>query len=505
MFVGRGTRTGGGVVQPGMRRIGFHQIVGAALAAILVLAACGRGPSVPTGAGSADGEPDGAVEDGAAGDQAPAEGELAFGLQRCDHDAPRLAAEPSYYRDEPIYVGNEQPTEEVRAWAQRQPGFEDIWIDRDHNGWITVGFSEGASDRQADLEAEFSGVGVVAVAVPVSDAELQALRSEVEAALDGLPSWASGHSVSRGRVEVSVPVLDEETLARLAPFAGTALCVDGKDPADAVIDGPQPTGGEGWRLLGTDRVGQAYRTGVATHDEQYADLWAESGLEEAGLDRPEVDFETEIVIWFGAVYGSSCPIRMDDVIVDVENRVIHGLFVLPGNPTACTDDANAEAYVVAIPRQRLPEAPFDVQLDADDPPRGAPEERTTVLVDLRPAGAVATGADLEVVTLEDFDPGPDRFEPGYVIEDGYPWVLAVDLHCSVDVIGPLNAVMWRAVDPALEPGQIPDGWIGPTGDDLVEAEFLLTSDPARLTITVDGATVTYDPIPAGEEAAMTCA
>ena len=138
----------------------------------------------------------------------------------------------------------------------------------------------------------------------------------------------------------------------------------------------------------------------------------------------------------------------------------------------------------------LPEAPFAVQLDADDPPRGAPEERTTVLVDLRPAGAVADADDLEVIDPETFEPGPDLFTPGFVIEDGFPWVLMIDLLCSVDVIGPLNGVMWRAVEPALGPGEIPDGWGDPAAHDQVEAEFLLSSDPAGLTITVDGVSLT---------------
>ena len=123
-------------------------------------------------------------------------------------------------------------------------------------------------------------------------------------------------------------------------------------------------------------VYESIRTGVATTAEQYEDLWAAAGLAGQG---PAVDFETEIVVWFGAVYGSSCPIRLDDVAVDPDRRLVFGGFVKPGNPTACTDDANPEAYVVALARHRLPEAPFAVQLDAEDPPSGAPEERTTVL------------------------------------------------------------------------------------------------------------------------------
>jgi hypothetical protein len=468
---------------------------------VLLAAGCG-GDTASTAAGTSDPTRESSAgSTGATTGQGGLGGELAFGLQRCDPDAPFLTTDPASYRDEPVYVANEQPTEEVRAWAMTRPGYQDIWIDLDHNGWISVGFSEDAATRQAELETEFPGVGVVAVEVTATDSELQALRDEVEAALQGLSSWGLGHSVARGMVEVSVPVLDEETLARLAPLAGPRLCVSGIDPADAVPDGPQPTGGEGWRLLGTDRTGPGYRTGVATTPEQYADLWQEAGLAGEG---PPVDFGTEIVIWFGAVYGSGCPIRLDDVVVDTGSQLIHGHFVMPGNPAACNDDANSEAYVVAVPRDRLPEAPFAVQLDADEPPAGAPEERTTVQVDLRPAGSTAAAEDLVVEHLDGDGPSrPERFEPDLVIEDGYLRSVLIDLACPVDVIGPVNGTMWRATDSELASGP-PAAWTRDTHDGLVEAELLLTTNPAHLTVTINATTADYEPIPAAEEAAMSC-
>ena len=467
-----------------MTRFQTSKLVIMLLAMVLLAVACGQSDSSVTGAA-----------------RGGADGELAFGLQRCDPDLGFLTADPSFYRDEPIYVGNEQPVELVRDWAQRQPGYQDIWLDRDNNGWIAVAFSEDVAARQSELEAEFPGVGVVAVEVTTTEAELRALRTDVEAALQGLSSWGSSHSTPRGAVEVSVPVLDEETLARLAPFAGPTLCVSGLDPVDAVVDGPQPTEGDGWRLLGTDRTGPSYRTGVATTPEQYQQLWAEAGL---SGDLPRVDFESEIVIWFGAVYGSGCPIRMDDVTFDSEQQLVHPEFVLPGNPTGCNDDDNPEAYVVAVSRDRLPEAPFAVQLDADDPPAGAPEERTTVEVDLRSPGSAAATDDLDVnFAGEGPPPLADKFTPGYVIEDGFPWTLLLDLDCSVDIIGPLNGVSWRANDPALINGP-PQAWESAADGRLAEAEFLLTSGPPVLTITVGGETVGYEPIPASEDGDMSC-
>lgn len=321
--------------------------------------------------------------------ESAAGGELPFGLQRCPTETTFISAPEEWYRDEPVYAGNEMPVEEVRAWAAGQPGFEDIWIDREHNGWVAVAFSEGAEVRQAELEEQFPGVGVVAVPVDWTEAELVALRDQAFGAMQDAGFQVGGsHGVHTGLVEVWVGELIEERLAPLTPFAGPRLCVTGVEPEDVIRPAPQPESGEGWRLLGTDRTGSSYRTEVATTEEQYAAVWRQAGLDGAP---PTVNFDTEVVIWFGAVYGSGCEIRMDDVVFDLEQRVVHGDFVIPGVHQGCNDDANPEAYAVAVERSALPEAPFDVQLDADDPPLGAPEERTTVAEDVRSPGATIPG------------------------------------------------------------------------------------------------------------------
>jgi len=86
------------------------------------------------------------------------------GVPRCE-EVDWISAPAKRYRDSPIYVANEQPTERILAWASGQSGFEELWIDRDHLGWITVAFSSDADARQADLERLFPEVGVVAVGV----------------------------------------------------------------------------------------------------------------------------------------------------------------------------------------------------------------------------------------------------------------------------------------------------------------------------------------------------
>lgn len=86
-----------------------------------------------------------------AGDEIPSGGDLPFGLVRCPDEKVRVTAPDEYYRDEPVYVGNNPPTGDIEAWARTKPGFEGLWRDRTRNGWITLAFSEDAHVRQAEL------------------------------------------------------------------------------------------------------------------------------------------------------------------------------------------------------------------------------------------------------------------------------------------------------------------------------------------------------------------
>jgi hypothetical protein len=150
--------------------------------------------------------------------------------------------------------------------------------------------------------------------------------------------------------------------------------------------------GQGWRLPGhAQGAGEVYRTGVATTDEQLTALWRESGL---GGEAPAVDWHTEIAVWFGAVYGGGCPVRLDGVVVD--GATLHGQIVVPGSgpDSACAADARPHSFVVAVKRTLLPAGPFVVQLNATDPPPGAPKERTVVDVDLSAPGSTASAAQL---------------------------------------------------------------------------------------------------------------
>lgn len=444
----------------------------------LVLSACGGAPNA-TSSASPNTSP------GAS----PA---IAAGVPRCDA-LPTITAPDEAYRDEPIYVFNEMPVEDVMAWAQAKPGFETLWVDRDRHGWITLAFSEGAAARQAELATEFPGVGVVAVPVEWTLAELEALQTRVVTDLLG-PSEASssGISVTQGVVSIDYPVLTAEHLAEVeARFGGERVCVAGADPAAVVPPGPQVPGGDGWRLLAAEEgVGQAYRTGIATDAASYAALWEAAGV---SGEPPAVDFQSEVAIWFGAVYGSSCPgLRLDDVVVDRERAIVHGEIVLPGRSGMCTADANPHAFVVAVPRAALPAGPFWIQLGAEDPPGGVPEERTIVEVPLTEPGSVAGPADLRPGEAV---PDPPQ-SPGAFIEPEFAAQFRTSVRCGIEWLGPLNEVMWRTAVPAGTDPFVPEPWLPLVVEDSLTVEVLVTAGPpASLTATANGHKVVYEPSP----------
>lgn len=461
------------------------------VAAAMLVAACGAGPDV-TGSPSTVPMSGGASQViPTPGDARQASGEGSWEFPACD-DVPSVTAPVEAYGVEPIYVANEMPVEAVRSWAVQQPGYQGIWIDRGHNGWITVAFSQEAEQRTADIEREFPGVGVVAVGVDYDVSDLEALRSRIHSELtttlgDSFASWVSE---GKGVVGLGVGVLTAEIRTELtARYSGLPLCVDGRDPATVPAPGPQPQSGDGWVLLVDEpHGGQAYRTGIAYDNESLDRLWKAVGLDSP---IPEVDFQAQVVLWFGAVFGSSCPdIRLDDVIVD--GSTVHALIVLPDPPVACTADANPHAFVVALERTRLPEGPFMIQLDENGPPPGAPEERTVVATDLSQPGSVASPDQIGL------DPNllePHLIESGDIIEPGFPQPYRLYIHCGIQWLGKFNDVNWHTDE------IMPAAW-DPlvTGSETIDLTVTLYVDPeARVEAEANDVTITYsptsDPIP----------
>jgi hypothetical protein len=423
------------------------------------------------------------------------------GFPACD-DVPPVEAPADSYRDEPVYVGNEQPVETVQAWARDRPGYQEIWIDRDHLGWITVAFTGDAAARQAELQAEFPEVGAVAVEVPTTWRQLRKLQDRAQQLLAdaGVEFAGSGAYVDRWVVEFMVNAADERVTTALAPVAGERICLT--DTGVPEPEGPQPDEGDGWRLLGDEMVGETYRTGIATTEEQYRTLWRQVGM---SAQRPPVDFAAEVVVWFGAVYGSTCPIRLDNVAVvtDHEPALVHAVTVVPGGTGACTADANPHAYVVAIQRDRLPAGPFAVQLGEADPPAGVPEERTLVAADLTEPGAIATADQIGPdPALIEASRQPQPIESGGSVEPEIPWPYRMYVYCGIAVLGELNDVWWMTGTDGVP---VPPAWaelVDPNAH-TVDVEVLVTPGPdPTVTATANGHSVVYEPV--APEAVPSC-
>jgi hypothetical protein len=236
-------------------------------------------------------------------------------------------------------------------------------------------------------------------------------------------------------------------------------------------------------------VGSTYRTGIATDARSLGRLWKRSGIRGTV---PEVDFEREVAVWFGHVYGGSCPNqRLDDVVVDETRALVYPLIVDPDAPLFCTDDANPYAFVVAVERDALPAGPFVIQLDADDPPVGAPRERTVVEVDLSKPGAVAEPGDVH----RDREHREENvLQSGGVMEPGYPQPYRLDASCGIEWLGEVNAIDWRADLAGGSPG-VPEAWQALVEDDgSIEVSLLLTVEPEpRIEASANGHTVGYRP------------
>ena len=405
-------------------------------------------------------------------------------------DVPELAAPPEAYRDEPMYVFSEGPVAEVKAWAESQPGYEEIWTS-DHLGWIAVAFSRGAEARQEDLEKEFAGVGVVAVPVERTRAELEALAARVGRELAPFLAeydWLSiGASVHKGVAHLKVGVLTEELRRAIEKgFTGEPLCVEGIDPASVPAPGPQPTGGDGWRLVAEGKgIRGPGRISLATDAASYAELWVDWDA-----PVPEVDFQDHVVIRFVAVHSGSCPdIRLDHVAVDGD--VVYPEIVNLTTEAVCTTDANYYPYVVALERSHLPPGPFAIQTEAELSGHNALEERLLVDADLSKPGAVpGPGA----VRPDAVRPDASLSEPtpvgsGLVTGPGIPELYRLDTRCGIEWLGEVNGVAWRT-DEAM-----PEEWkraVEADGGLNVSMTMYVEPEPL-IEAKLNGETIVYKP------------
>ena len=267
--------------------------------------------------------------------------------------------------------GSPQPLEsdtvELTRWVDAHPHlFAGLWWDGSLGQWVfaSVDVEQSsiliAQELRADLAYRVEQV-------PRSASQLAVLQQRVGALAEQGIEASSGQRVWDALLEIDLPILDEPSLDAVRQLFGDnldAICVTGADPATVPPDGPQPTSGDGWRLV-TDQThhGEAYSVNVAVNAVEYESLWASLTLDG---EPPYVDFAAEIVVDFGAVYSGSCPeIRLDDVNFDIDRSLVTAEIVQLGGNRACTADANPRAFLIAVDKARLPALPFTVSLRAD--------------------------------------------------------------------------------------------------------------------------------------------
>lgn len=442
-----------------------------AAAGLLLLAACGGGPT-----GGSEPAPVVTMEPpavtGAPSLPPTSVAPTPEGLIPVCDDIAWFTGPEELYLDHPVYVGNEMPINEVISYASTMEGFVEAWIDRVHNGWVNVGFTDvDLAAAQAELDDVFGGLGVVAVDLPHSHAELEEIRVRVQGVLpEGMD--ASNTHLLHGRVEVWISVLDPGRIRALAEAVGDEpVCVVGVPPEEAVLPGPQADAGDGWSYLGAfdDTVGALSVIGDVAG---YIDLWASF---DAG-NPPPVNFETSVVLALEIGYSGSCRVTRLDGVEFSESAVRLEINTVTDD-LMCTSDYNARTYLVALDRDRLPAPPFTI--GSIDLPSGG-----QVIDDLREPGSTPT----------ELEPAPTP-EPVVglptIVETGFPTTALLDLSCGIEWVGELNRVSWHTDTP------LPGIWLEEAGNgQVIEVTVLVTEGPEpTLTLSAAGHDVVYTPSP----------
>lgn len=346
--------------------------------------------------------------------------------------------EPPPFLDQPAVAVPQDLQQQVSRWVDSVPGHAaGYWWDNRGEQFVVV-----AVDPAAAAAALTEGLGIapgddapVRVEPGVRNATaLTAIQDRVsELAAYGLTP-SSSRRVWDGTVAIGLEFLDDTSLAAVREVFTDdldAICVTGADPDAVPPDGPQPTEGDGWRLLQDEMVGEPYGVDVVVAQVEYEALWNASGLTGSP---PDVDFGEEIVIQFVAAYSGSCPeIRLDDVVVDRSGGTVTADIVLLGGNRYCTADANPRSYVVAVLRDRLPDVPFTVSpypdcewcqvasvddLDSDGDADGDADDAATTSGDLSGQDLADVLAAIAVhrVTVDNSFGGGSPFERIDVIE-----------------------------------------------------------------------------------------
>jgi hypothetical protein len=124
--------------------------------------------------------------------------------------------------------------------------------------------------------------------------------------------------------------------------------------------------GDGWQLLAQQRA-TGDRNGVQLINDQAA-LDAAWKTMRLTSETPQVDFGRSIVAWLTPVGTIACTTRLDDISFDRERRLVDGAFSL-GLTLGCDSPPVSDSFLVALNRDRLPDAPYRIRiLGPDQPP-----------------------------------------------------------------------------------------------------------------------------------------
>jgi hypothetical protein len=267
------------------------------------------------------------------------------------------------------------------AYGQQHAGeFGGLYIDQAAGGRVVLLFTANVAVHARAIEALAPGV----------DSEVRSCRY-TEAELIDLVEGLDMDALRRDGYEVIGAGVD--TINNVVTIDARSNLEAAKERLEAQFDGrvvanispvPGPwqnvEAGDAWRLLAAGRTNgsEAYTTRAAVDETGWMVLWQEVGL---GGEPPEPDLANEIVLSFGIGIGSSCPeVRLDDVVIDADGRVVHALTSDPLAPRACTSDlVGTVAFVVAVERSAVPASPFQARLGPDDVAWSEPVE-----VDIRP-------------------------------------------------------------------------------------------------------------------------
>ena len=208
-----------------------------------------------------------------------------------------------------------------------------------------------------------------------------------------------------------------KVLLFIAGMAALAACGSGTQSVTAAGEAPSVRQID-HRVLADDVSSfvdaESFTVQLATNSEEL-----EVVIASLGLDRPEADFDEEIVLNFNIAESSSCRfLPVEGLLFDEETQRLYPdvqldlpAIEVEGEEVVCNDDDNPHGIVMAVPRDALPEGDFNIWVEERDPPGCCSENLLRIEAGelatstVAPIDAAADGS-VEVLT-HDSDDGLD--------------------------------------------------------------------------------------------------